>query len=52
MLLLRNCGGAFRATLNAHDEIHTAAEEAAAPAAAPAADPWIHILSYERHLLF
>ena len=43
-------GGALRAPLYAHDEIHTVSAEAAAPAAAPAAalaaapaaDPWIH----------
>ena len=35
-------GGALRAPLYVHDEIHTVAAEAAALAAAPAADPWIH----------
>ena len=41
-------GGALRATLHVHDEIHTAAAESAAPAAAP----WIHIFYYEPYLLF
>ena len=52
-------GGALRAALCVHDEIHAAATEAAAPAAeaaalaaAPAAGPWIHIFHYEQYLLF